>query len=67
VALFLHANIPGRKVLRAMMLMPLMIPPVIAALMWKVMMDSSGGGILNYALSFIGVNPVNWLGSRTRQ
>ena len=25
VALFLHANIPGRKVLRAMMLMPLMI------------------------------------------
>jgi multiple sugar transport system permease protein len=63
VALFLHANIPGRRVLRAMMLMPLMIPPVIAALMWKVMMDSSGGGILNYALSFIGVSPVNWLGS----
>jgi multiple sugar transport system permease protein len=63
VALFLHANIPGRKVLRAMMLMPLMIPPVIAALMWKVMMDSNGSGILNYALSFIGVNPVNWLGA----
>ena len=36
VALFLHANIPGRRVMRAMMLMPLMIPPVIAALMWKV-------------------------------
>jgi multiple sugar transport system permease protein len=63
VALFLHAHIPGRKVMRAMMLVPLMIPPVIAALMWKIMMDSTGAGILNYMLSFIGVEPVNWLGS----
>jgi multiple sugar transport system permease protein len=63
VALFLHARIPGRKTMRAMMLMPLMIPPVIAALMWKVMMDSTRAGILNYLLSFIGVDPVNWLGS----
>ena len=63
VALFLHANIPGRRVMRAMMLMPLMIPPVIAALMWKVMMDSTGAGVLNYALSFIGAGPVNWLGA----
>lgn len=63
VALFLHANIPGRRVMRAMMLMPLMIPPVIAALMWKVMMDSTGAGVLNYALSFVGASPVNWLGA----
>ena len=63
VALFLHAQIPGRKTMRALMPMPLMIPPVIAALMWKIMMDSTGAGILNYALSFIGVGPVNWLGS----
>src|ERR1700689_1762560 len=41
VALFLHARIPGRKAIRALMLMPLMIPPMIAALMWKVMMDST--------------------------
>jgi multiple sugar transport system permease protein len=63
VALFLHARIPGRKALRALMLMPLMIPPVIAALMWKVMMDSTRAGILNYLLSFIGIDAVNWLGS----
>lgn len=63
VALFLHARVPGRKAMRALMLMPLMIPPVIAALMWKVMMDSTRAGILNYLLSFIGIDPVNWLGS----
>ncbi len=64
VALFLHARIPGRAALRALMLMPLMIPPVITALMWKIMMASTNAGILNYLLSFTGTpGPINWLGS----
>ncbi len=63
VALLLHARIPGRSVMRALMLMPLMIPPVITALMWKIMMASTQAGILNYVLSFLGVNPINWFGS----
>lgn len=63
VALFLHGRIPGRSVIRALMLLPLMIPPVITALMWKIMMASTNAGVLNYALSFFGVDPVNWFGS----
>jgi len=63
VALFLHARIPGRGVIRALMLMPLMMPPVITALMWKIMMASTNAGILNYLLSFLGIDPVNWFGS----
>ena len=63
VALFLHARIPGRAAIRALMLMPLMIPPVITALMWKIMMASTNAGILNYALSFVGLGPVNWFGA----
>ncbi len=63
VALFLHGRVPGRAVLRALMLMPLMIPPVITALMWKIMMASTDAGILNYMLSFVGVDPINWFGS----
>lgn len=63
VALLLHGRIIGRGVLRAMMLMPLMMPPVITALMWKVMMASTKAGILNYLLGFVGLGPVNWLGS----
>jgi multiple sugar transport system permease protein len=51
VALFLHARIPGRGAIRALMLLPLMMPPVITALMW------------NYLLSFLDVGPVNWFGS----
>lgn len=63
VALFLHARIPGRAVIRALMLLPLMIPPVITALMWKIMMGSTTAGVLNYVLSFFGADPVNWFGS----
>lgn len=63
VALFLHARIPGRALLRALMLLPLMVPPVITALMWKIMMASTNAGILNYMLSFLGVDPINWFGS----
>ncbi len=63
VALLLHGRIPGRSVIRALMLLPLMMPPVITALMWKIMMASTNAGILNHMLSFIGVGPINWFGS----
>lgn len=63
VALFLHARIPGRAAIRALMLLPLMMPPVITALMWKIMMASTNAGILNYLLSFLGIDPINWFGS----
>jgi multiple sugar transport system permease protein len=63
VALLLNSRIIGRGVLRGMMLMPLMMPPVITALMWKIMMASTKAGILNYLLSFLGLGPVNWLGA----
>jgi len=63
VALFLRARIPGRAAMRALMLLPLMMPPVITALMWKIMMASTNAGILNHLLSFVGVDPINWFGS----
>lgn len=63
VALFLHGRIPGRAAIRAVMLLPLMMPPVITALMWKIMMASTNAGILNHMLSFLGLGPINWFGS----
>src|SRR5882757_8316357 len=50
VALLLHGRLPGRSTIRALMLLPLM-------------MASTNAGILNYMLSFVGVDPVNWFGS----
>lgn len=50
------------RIARSLTLAPLVIPPVIAALMWKIMMGPTQG-ILNYALLFIGLPAVDWLGN----
>ncbi len=62
LALLLNQNIKGRSVFRIIMLVPLMIPPVTAALMWKVLLDATTGPV-NYLLSLIGIQGPTWLAS----
>jgi multiple sugar transport system permease protein len=64
LALLLNRNIKGRSFFRIIMLVPLMIPPVTGALMWRVMLDSTTGPI-NYLLNQIGINGQPWLASST--
>jgi len=47
--------------LRLLVFTPMMIPPVIAAIIWKTMMAPDG--VLNYLLSFIGIKKIAWLAS----
>ena len=60
LALLLNQNIRGRSAFRIIMLVPLMIPPVTAALMWRVMLDAQTGPV-NYMLSLIGIQGPTWL------
>lgn len=65
LALLLNEKIKGRGFFRVIMLLPLMIPPAIAALMWKVMLDASTGPV-NYLLGKFGITGMLWLAdSRT--
>jgi multiple sugar transport system permease protein len=65
LALLLNEKIKGRGFFRVIMLVPLMIPPAIAALMWKVMLDASTGPV-NYILDKVGIEGLLWLAdSRT--
>ena len=61
-ALLLHRDVPGVRYLRTLAVAPLMVPPVIAGLMWKVMMEPAGG-ILNYLLASVGLPAQRWLAS----
>lgn len=61
VAVMLNRDNPIVRSFRAVMILPLMMPPVVGALMWKSMMTPDG--ILNYLLGKIGVGPWQWLGS----
>ena len=53
-ALFFELNYKGSKVVRSLMMAPLMIAPLVAGLTWKLMMSSSFG-IVNELLTRIGI------------
>lgn len=53
-ALFFELNYKGSKVVRSLMMAPLMIAPLVAGLTWKLMMSSSFG-IVNELLTKIGI------------
>ena len=49
-----------QSLLRNTLVLPLLIPPVVAGLMWKTMMQPQSG-ILNWILNSIGLPSFNWL------
>ena len=61
VALMLNRDNPVVRLFRAVLILPLMMPPVVGALMWKSMMTPDG--ILNFLLGRVGAGPFQWLGS----
>lgn len=60
LALLLDINIRGKYFFRTVILVPLMIPPITGALMWKIMLDPSTGPV-NYLLNFVGIPGRAWL------
>jgi len=65
IALLIDAEgVKGKQIFRTLILLPLMIPPVVGALMWKIMLDPERGPI-NFILSRFGLSKINWLGSST--
>ena len=61
VALLLMREGAHIKFFRALIVLPLLMPPVIATMMWRVMMTPDG--VLNYMLGWVGIPPFDWLGS----
>jgi multiple sugar transport system permease protein len=62
IALFLNRDFPGRRLVRTLLLIPLIMTPVVAGLIWRIFYDPNSG-IANYLLSLIGFSDgVDWLG-----
>jgi multiple sugar transport system permease protein len=53
-------HLPGMAVVRTMMTMPILIAPVIAAVMWRFMYQPDFG-IINHVLTSVGLPAVGWL------
>ena len=59
VGWLLSVKLKGVSFFRSIILIPLMVAPVLSALMWKLMLPQHG--IINYLLSFLGIPAVSWL------
>lgn len=62
VALMLNSVERFKPIYYGILLCPLLMNPVIVGLIWRMFLHPTLG-IVNYLLSTIGIEPVNWLGS----
>lgn len=60
VGIALNEKIRGRGLVRTIAIVPYVIIPAVAGIMWNWMYDAHFG-ILNFVLSKIGIKPVSWL------
>jgi multiple sugar transport system permease protein len=52
----------GIGIVRTALLIPVMMTPVVAGVLWRSLFHSTYG-VINYALGFVGIPPQEWLGS----
>jgi multiple sugar transport system permease protein len=62
VAFLLNTENRFQAFWRIILVIPLLVPPVVAGLIWKTMMHPENG-ILNWLLESIGLNGLSWLSS----
>jgi multiple sugar transport system permease protein len=62
LAVFFNRHFPLSATLRALFLVPWLLPLIVSASTWSWMLNSDSG-IVNTALGWAGVSPVNWLTS----
>ena len=53
----------GGTVARVLAYLPVVVPPVVAVLLWKVFFNPGEGGVVNSLLALVGVGPLPWLQS----
>jgi multiple sugar transport system permease protein len=60
IALLLNSNLPGVGIVRATLIYPMVIAPVLVALTWKTAYDPDFG-LINYVLSTLGISGLGWI------
>jgi len=63
LAVILERNLRGTQVFRTILIIPMLLTPVAVGLMWRFMFDTDLG-VINWALSGLGLDGPNWLGAR---
>jgi len=53
----------GKGLYSALAYLPVVVPPVVAVLLWKFFYDASPNGVFNSVLGWVGIPPQTWLQS----
>ena len=62
IVLFLDRHFVLKRLVRTLLLVPIIMTPVVVGLTWRFIFDPSSG-MANYVLSLVGLSAVDWLGS----
>ena len=57
----LVSEIRGRQLYLVLAFLPVVVPPVVSILLWKVFYDPSSEGLFNQILGAVGIGPLPWL------
>nr|WP_090275621.1 sugar ABC transporter permease [Mycolicibacterium komanii]CRL68630.1 sugar ABC transporter permease [Mycolicibacterium komanii] len=62
LALLLDRAFLGRGIVRTLLITPFLVTPVAAALIWKTTILDPNNGILNWVMSLVGIERIDWIG-----
>jgi multiple sugar transport system permease protein len=62
IALSLNEPIKGKGLIRSLLILPMMLPPTVVGLLWKIMLHPERG-VINYYLGLFGLPQPQWLTS----
>jgi len=62
IVIFLDRDFVAKRLVRALLLVPIIMTPVVVGLTWRFIFDPATG-MANYLLSVLQLGPIDWLGS----
>jgi multiple sugar transport system permease protein len=62
IAFLINAEWKGRGIVRALFIIPMVVAPVVAGGVWRMLLDPLWG-LVNYLLGLVGIPPLDWLGN----
>ena len=62
LALFFNLRLRGSSIVRGILVLPMLITPIIVGVMWRALLNPDWG-LVNWAVTKLGIDPPNWLGS----
>lgn len=54
-----------RAIYAVLVYLPVVVPPVVAILLWRAMYAPDSSGVINSVLGLVGINPLGWLSDRS--